>query len=248
MQDGSGASIAWDDVDFAGNWLKLGEDGCLCFDYKVDWNENISTNPVKYPRIAIYTGASINNVNALNNNRVYATFIGHSTNPNIQDNVWNKWCLAIDTSSNNSLPSNSFGQWKVFKNGVLLSGPTAYTEFNSLIKSVTGLVLYTDYNGDPSEKVYFDNFCWTCIDTCQTSVLDISTGFNHMTGTTYSNLTGNNQDQDAFWTLTTAPSNVTVNLGGHPWVISNSTAWALPQTGSQWISAFNTAEIGRAHV
>lgn len=185
LTDGAGPSIAWNDVDFSGNWLERGTDGCLCFQYKVDWNTGVATNMLRFPAVYIYTGAPINNVNDFNYHRVRALFVGHPTNPMIQDNIWNNWCFAIGPCINGNLPTNNYGYWEIRGIGnVILSGQEACDAWDNLIQNVTGIVMATDYNSQPSEKVYFDNFCWTCDETvinsnpCNgfTATSEISTG------------------------------------------------------------------------
>ena len=167
LVDGSssvGASVAINSIDYSGNWLEKGQDGCLCFDYKIDWNENAATTAGTVPKVLIYTGPVITTYTQyVNCTRAY--FIGNPLNPLLQDNVWGHYCLPIGLSQNNVLPSNNLGQWAIYQNAVLLTGSAASTAWDNLIQNVTGLVLVTDYNGDPSEIVYFDNFCWTCTPT-----------------------------------------------------------------------------------
>lgn len=170
LTDDQGGSIAVNNTEFTGNWLNFGQDGCLCFDYKVNWVG--PATPVHYPKLGIYTGAPIPNsgnpaadVNEYVSNRTRASFVGWPSQPVIQDNVWNHWCLAIGLSSGGNLPSNTYGYWQVTQNGVLLSGAAACTAWDNLIQNVTGFVLHNDYNSDPSEIVSFDNFCWQCTPT-----------------------------------------------------------------------------------
>ncbi|OQX18812.1 MAG: hypothetical protein BWK75_06270 [Candidatus Altiarchaeales archaeon A3] len=164
--DGSGLSIAVNDVDFGGNWLELADDGCLCFDYKVDWNSQYGFNGGSVPKIGIYSGTTLNTGSPAADlvNRLRAGFVGNPNNPNISDNVWDHFCLPISVCMNGSLPSNSYGTWSVANAGsnTLLTGAAACTAWNTLISNVHGLYLVIDYNANPSEFVYFDNFCWKC--------------------------------------------------------------------------------------
>lgn len=151
LTDDSGGSWEANSADFGGNWLTRAQNGCLCFDYNVDWSAgNTATIPVKAPKIAVF------------NSTYRAAFVGNSSNPNIQNDIWRNFCLPIGLSNGTSLPSNFYGTWVVYQGSTLLSGVTAATAWDSLIQNVTGLNLYTDYNSFPGEKVRFDNFCWTC--------------------------------------------------------------------------------------
>ena len=166
--DGSGPSIAIDNNDFAGNWLTQGQNGCICFDYKVDWNQSQGSNAGSAPKLYIYTGAPISHTGELFT-RLRAYFVGNTNLPPIGDNVWNHFCLPIETASAaNILPFNEWGTWVVYgTDGTLITDPAlAAAAWNSLISSVTGLVLCTDYNNEPSERVFFDNFCWECLPEC----------------------------------------------------------------------------------
>lgn len=82
---------------------------------------------------------------------------------------------------------------------------------------------------------------------CITNKLNISTGWNHNTGTKYF---ANNPatDQDVFWKLISAPTNNgSVNLNGPAWVIFKNNAWSS-QVGSEWISAFSSAGANQANI
>lgn len=77
-------------------------------------------------------------------------------------------------------------------------------------------------------------------DSCAVDSINVSTGWNHNTN---SNYFANNPatDQDVFWTLISAPTNNgNVNLNGPAWVITKHPAW-INQSGSRWISAFQTS-------
>lgn len=151
LKDASGSSWEYNTADFGGNWLTKGQNGCLCFDYNVDWSGcNAATVPVKAPKIAIYNGTH------------RAAFIGNSGNPDIQNNVWRNFCLPIGLAAGTNLPSNIYGSWTVYQGTTVLTGLTAAAAWNVLIQNVTGLNLYTDYNSFPGELVRFDNFCWNC--------------------------------------------------------------------------------------
>lgn len=237
LEDGSGGSNAVNNVDFSGNWLERGEDGCLCFDYKVDWNTSIGSTIPSAPQIVLYTGPQITSLNGYVNS-LRASFIGHATNSPIQDNQWDNFCLPISLCSGGALPSNSLGTWKIYNNGVELTGTAACNAWNTLIQNVTGVVLPVDYNSQPSELVYFDNFCWTCSDrdTCCVERESISTGWDHAAGATLSIGSAN-----TFWQVVSDPNSSTVEPRPanviNPYALPSFQAWQNPVPGSQWISA-----------
>jgi len=160
LTDGPGGSIAFNNIDFGGNWLERTQEGCLCFDYKVKWTG--SSDPHYFPLLGIYAGPTLPNANYYNSNTLRATFYANPGTDPIINNIWQHWCLPLELSSNSALPSNGNGYWIVVENGQLLSGTYACQQWDYLITHVTGLVLNTDYNSSPSEVVSFDNFCWIC--------------------------------------------------------------------------------------
>jgi len=175
LTDDQGGSYVVNDTEFNGNWITLsGGNSCFCFDYNVNWDASVSTPPTKAPHIGIYTGGSAANSNVYIVGRVRAVFVGNSTNPDITNNVWRKFCMPVGLSANGQLPSNSFGTWIVFpaNSTVALTGAAACTAWDNLIQHVTGAYFNTDYNSSPSEKIKLDNFCWACapnVATCACS-------------------------------------------------------------------------------
>ena len=70
-------------TDFARNWLTLGKNGCLCFDYKVDWSSGDGSNAGSAPKFQIYTGPVITSVNTNGDatslfNSIRAIFVGNN--------------------------------------------------------------------------------------------------------------------------------------------------------------------------
>ncbi len=78
----------------------------------------------------------------------------------------------------------------------------------------------------------------TCTDpSCLSSSLIINTGYNHSTNTVFAT-----NQQDPYWILTDAPTDVVVNLNGPAYVIPS--VWAGPSTidnTNNYISAFGSA-------
>lgn len=183
FEDRSGASIAVNNVDFDGNWETKGKEGCLCFDYRVNWNSTNSTDK-KGPNFIIYRiDSGISQINSVadwqnfasngNYAGVYAYFIPNPANPTIPKDQWLKYCLPIK-SVNGQIPSNAYGSWGIRQSipgsgttpnsVVTLSGSAANTAWSSLITNVEGVILGADYHGTPNEEISFDNFCWSCTD------------------------------------------------------------------------------------
>ncbi len=249
FEDGSGASTAINNVDFTGNWLTMGEDGCLCFDYKVDWNEAEGSNAGSAPKIGIYSGSSVCTTTGINNS-MHASFLGDPNNPLIQDNVWGHFCLPLEQCSDGQLPSNQYGTWVILDGSVILTGVEACTKWNQLIANVTGLYLFIDYNAQPSELVYFDNFCWICdsceeyepdtlnLDCCQYS-FNLNNSRGHITNIGYS-VTGGTivRLTSSSCPFTTSPSNVlgttsgTLNYSPECNSVQGMQVEVLPNTGS----------------
>jgi uncharacterized repeat protein (TIGR01451 family) len=164
--DGSGPSVAVDNRRFAGNWLERADASCLCFDYKVDWNESVGSDAGSMPKLVLYQGPTpLTDVNELNTQTLYASLTGIGSGVPIEDNEWRRFCLPIGLAEGTELPSNGSATWSIVQNGVPLTGAAAAAAWNQLIVNVSGLVLAADYNAQPSEVVSFDNFCWTCPDT-----------------------------------------------------------------------------------
>lgn len=166
LVDDQGPSFAINYKDFAGNWLEKGKNGCLCFDYMVDW-EGKADKMTRSPAFFLYHGIPITTAGtgvSFGTSFYRAWIIPNPSMPTIVDTEWRKFCLPIALSSKGELPSNAFGQWQVVKDGVIQTGAAAVTAWDFLIQNVTGFSLGTDYNGSPSEQVNFDNFCWSCDD------------------------------------------------------------------------------------
>jgi hypothetical protein len=72
--------------------------------------------------------------------------------------------------------------------------------------------------------------------SCQVSVVDISTGYDHNNATTY---VVPPTKADAWWTLVNSPNSSLV-VPSPAFVITKNAAWAAPFAGSQWISAYGT--------
>lgn len=161
LVDGSGGSFTVNKTsEFSGNWLLKGQNGCLCFDYKAQWNQALPY-PVSVPKLQIFynTGTAANSMTG-----IHAAFVGNPGDPNIVINTWRKYCLPINLCVAGSLPSNSYGTWQIYNGSTQLLGTAACTAWDNLIQNVSGIYLTSDYTADPSEVISFDNFCFSCTD------------------------------------------------------------------------------------
>lgn len=166
LVDGSGPSFAINYIDFKGNWIEKGKDGCLCFDYMVDW-EGKADKITRSPAMFLYQGAPVVTSGSgvsFGSSYIRAWIIPNTSLPEIVDTEWRNFCIPISLSKNGELPSNSFGQWQVSTQAGVLSGTAAALAWDNLIQNVSGFALGTDYNASPSELVNFDNFCWSKCD------------------------------------------------------------------------------------
>lgn len=164
--DGSGASYAFNNNDFGGNWLDRGMSNCLCFDYRVTWDAPSGSTAGSAPKFTIYTGPDAGNASDLAN-RFRAELLGNPSLPPISNGVWQRFCIPLGPCVNNEVPSSSEATWRLGGPGGLISDPDSLCNiWNSIITNVTGIALFTDYNSMPSEVVDFDNFCWRCDPAC----------------------------------------------------------------------------------
>lgn len=157
FEDGSGGpSFVQSTMPFfQGNWLTKAQRGCLCFDWMLDlqWPYNPVPSFSK-PNVGIWQGGDSPLSAAIR-----AELIALSGAPPMQEDVWYRICLPIDSCRNGQLPSDGRFTWQIVNKP---SGMSDCDAWNTLITSVTGIYLGTDYHGSPSELVYFDNFCFRC--------------------------------------------------------------------------------------
>lgn len=165
LQDGSGPSFAINYADFSGNWITRGLGQCLSYQYMAQYNVSAGMPTAKSPLGWIYQGSPIVSTGSgvsFGAHYLRAWLIPNPSFPIIGNGVWKTWSLPVGLSSGGQLPSNSFGQWEIVNENGKLTGAAACTAWDNLIQNVTGFALGTDYNGDPSEIINFDNFCWQC--------------------------------------------------------------------------------------
>lgn len=144
---------------FAGNWLQKAQKGCLCFDWMVDLQYSNNPPPTfERPLFGIYTGnppPPFSNVQ----DALRAGLVAVPGAPLMQEDVWYNICLPIGPCIDGKLPSNDRFTWRLVN---VPQGMDTCTAWNTLITNVTGIYLSPDYHSSPSERVYFDNFCFRC--------------------------------------------------------------------------------------
>ncbi len=77
--------------------------------------------------------------------------------------------------------------------------------------------------------------------TCLTNSLIINTGYNHSNATLFSD-----GQQDPYWILTNAPTDVVVNLNGPGYAIAST--WGAAISNSKYISAFSSSGSNKSNV
>lgn len=185
LQDGSGPSFVINYIDFSGNWITKGFGQCLSYDYMAQYNVSAGMPTARAPIGFLYQGSPIVSTGSgvsFGTHYLRAWLIPNPSFPVIGNGTWKTWSLPIGLSSGGQLPSNSFGQWEIVNETGKLTGAAACTAWDNLIQNVTGFALGTDYNGDPSEIINFDNFCWQC-KTAEGDLVDL----------------GNPKDEEGTW-------------------------------------------------
>ncbi len=138
-------------------------------------------------------------------------------------------CQTCDTLICGSYDVKPRGQIENLENGPKGQGERSEAESNTHTINRSGIL--------ESSKINDDDKCSK--EECKATSVNISTGFNHNSGTIYNNTVTPAVDQDPFWILTGAPSdpNFPVNLNTPAWVIKKDGAWTnMPN--SAYLSPF----------
>ncbi|SDX60206.1 hypothetical protein SAMN05444411_10725 [Lutibacter oricola] len=149
VEDGSGASWAYNAVDFP---KKLLEQGCA-LNYDTAYLAGSSNSSTTDNGIVIYKGTSP----AASTSR--ATFKLNLASLITSGDPLTTIEVPLELATGTTLPSNSYGEW-------VLSGiPSPYSAadiitFNTLIQDIDGVAFFIDEGGNPAEKWWFDNFCF----------------------------------------------------------------------------------------
>ncbi|MDC7993892.1 T9SS type A sorting domain-containing protein [Altibacter sp. HG106] len=139
---GNGGTVAFNDVDYSGNWLTMvpQEEGCFCFDLRVFF---IATGTITgYNSLRIYNGPDPGS------STVSAVFT--LTTPIDVSQGWVRICAPIALSSGGVLPGNADGQWTVN------TGNAA--DWDTLVQNVGSLAFGVDVAGG-DERWGIDNIC-----------------------------------------------------------------------------------------
>ena len=149
--DGSGASWAYNTSDYIPN--NFIDKGCE-FNYDVEYDAVSGSNGATTDNgFTIFTGTSPSS------NTSIATFLLNSSSLINSGASPTTITVPLELATGTTLPSNSMGQW-------ILSGasnPTTAVDvanFNALIQNVDGIAFWLDEGMNPSEKWWFDNFCF----------------------------------------------------------------------------------------
>jgi hypothetical protein len=165
--DGSGASVVVNAKDYTGNWIEKYTNKCLTLDFKINFNGGGDRFA---PKIMLYKGniqASSGN-NWINNVELLATFIANDAVSSTD--AWKNYEIPFGLCTTGGvLPNNQYGKWVITKQ----PNQNECENWNTLIQSVTGIVLPTDYHDSPSEIVMFDNFCFK---DCNTITMPVEVG------------------------------------------------------------------------
>ena len=146
VQDGSGESLIFNTADFPTNLL---DGGCeLKYDARFDFSTANASNS-----LIIYQGTSP---------LAYtfrAQFSLNPTSAHIVGGAMKTIAVPLELASGTSLPSNSYGEWKLIGASNPLT-TTDITNFNNLIQNIDGVSMRIDGAGG-TESWWFDNFCFT---------------------------------------------------------------------------------------
>lgn len=148
---GNGATFAYNDADFNGNWVAMvpQEEGCFCFDMKSFF---IQTGTVTgFNSLRIQDGPD------LCSSTFSAVFV--ISTPIDVSLGWQRVCAPIALSSGGILPSNTDGQWVVNTGNA--------SDWDSLITNVNSISFAVDVAGG-DERWGIDNICIS--DVCDADI------------------------------------------------------------------------------
>ncbi|MCB0457101.1 MAG: T9SS type A sorting domain-containing protein [Flavobacteriaceae bacterium] len=148
---GNGSTVAYNPVDFSGNWLQMvpQQDGCFCYDLRV-FHVQVGTI-TSYSSLRIFDGPDPSS------STLSAVF--SLTTPIDVAQGWVRICAPVALSTGSSLPGNADGQW------VINTGNAV--DWDTLIQNVGSMAFFVDVaSGD--EKWGIDNICIS--DICDATV------------------------------------------------------------------------------
>ncbi len=151
VDDGSGASWAYNTTDFPSNLIAQGCELHYDVEYFAGANNNTATNN----SLVIFDGTSP----AASSN--IASFVLDPASLVISGNAPVTIEVPLKLTTGTTLPSNTFGAWTI--NGVNNTTPPTPADiltFNTLIQNISGVAFFIDEGGNPVEEWWFDNFCF----------------------------------------------------------------------------------------
>lgn len=149
VEDGSGGSWAYNNIDFPNNLL---EQGCA-LNYDVAYLSGGVNPPTTDNGIVIYKGPTPATYTSL------AIFVLNTASVITSGDPLTTIEVPLKLASGTTLPSNSYGEWVL--GGVTLPYTAAnIATFNTLIQDIDGVAFAIDEGGNPAEKWWFDNFCF----------------------------------------------------------------------------------------
>ena len=149
VEDGSGGSWAYNNVNFPKNLL---EQGCA-LNYDFAYLSGGANPPTTDNGIVIYKGPTPATNTSL------AIFVLNTASVITSGDPLTTIEVPLELATGTMLPSNSYGEWVL--GGVTLPYTAAdIATFNALIQDIDGVAFAIDEGGNPAEKWWFDNFCF----------------------------------------------------------------------------------------
>jgi len=149
LQDQSGASWAFNNVDFPGDLIQA---GCE-LRYDVEYQAGASNGTTTSNSIHIYQGSSPAAATAK------ANFVLNSSSLIVSGAGVSNIVVPIELATGSALPSNAFGQW-FLTGGAVIPTPADIAAFNTLIQNINGVGFFVDNGSNPAEDWWYDNFCF----------------------------------------------------------------------------------------
>ena len=146
--DDSGASWMYNTEDFPTN---LPEAGCELH-YDVQYLAGSHNGLTSDNSLVIFQGSSPSSATLI------ASFVLNATHLITSGAGWTNIEVPLQTATGNSLPSNSFGEWRIAGSNTPSAADIA--NFNTLIQNISGVAFFLDEGSNPAEKWYYDNFCF----------------------------------------------------------------------------------------
>lgn len=151
VDDGSGASWAYNTTDFPNNLLDAG----CALRYDVEYAAGASNSATTNNSLVIFDGTNPSSSTNM------ASFVLNPASLIISGNAPVTIEVPLELATGTTLPSNAFGAWTI--NGVSNTAPPTAADilaFNTLIQNSNGVAFFIDEGSNPVENWWFDNFCF----------------------------------------------------------------------------------------